>query len=133
MSNWLLKTEPNDYSWPDLVSDRRAEWDGVRNAAALKNLRAAKLGDQVLVYHTGKERCAVGVAKVVRAAYPDPGGDGERFVIDIAPVRPLARPVLLADMRANPKLEGFDLLRIGRLCVVPVSAAHWKEILRMSG
>ncbi len=133
MSYWLLKTEPDTYSFDDLTKDGKTTWDGVTNALALKNLRAMVAGDTVIVYHTGKERQAVGLADVKRAAYPDPNEDDERrVVIDIAAVGRMPRPVTLAEMKANPKLEGFDLLRLSRLSVVPVSPAHWKEIQRMA-
>jgi len=131
---WLFKTEPGAYSFARLERDRRAVWDGVRNALALKHLAATAAGDEVLVYHTGDERAAVGVARVVRGPYPDPKQKDPRLlVVDLEPVRVLARPVGLAEMRANRKLAGFDLLRLPRLSVMPVSAAHWTEVLRMAG
>src|SRR5206468_2245102 len=108
---WLFKTEPSTYSWADLERDRRTVWDGVKNALALKHLAAVATGDEVLVYHTGDEKAAVGVARVVRGAYPDPKAhDARLVVVDLAPVRGLPRPVTLAAMRANPKLAGFVLL-----------------------
>lgn len=134
MNRWLLKTEPETYSFADLVRDGTTSWDGIANAVALKNLRAMTAGDEVLVYHTGKERRAVGRARVVKPAYPDPRGDDPRqVVVDLTAGAALAEPVTLAAMRDNPMLAGFDLLRLPRLSVVPVSAAHWQEILRMAG
>ena len=130
---WLVKTEPGTYSWADLERDGRTVWDGVKNALALKHLSAVTKGDEVLVYHTGDEKAAVGVARAARGAYPDPKQKDVRLiVIDLEPVRALARPVSLAEMRANAALEGFDLLRLPRLSVMPVSATQWAEILRMA-
>jgi predicted RNA-binding protein with PUA-like domain len=130
---WLVKTEPGTYSWADLERDRRTVWDGVKNALALKHLSAVAKGDEVLVYHTGDEKAAVGIARAARGAYPDPKQEDVRFVvIDLEPVRTLARPVSLAEMRASAALEGFDLLRLPRLSVMPVSATQWAEILRMA-
>ena len=131
--HWLFKTEPSAYSWSQLARDEHATWDGVKNALALKHLAAVARGDEVLVYHTGDEKAAVGIATVTKAAYPDPKQkDARLVVVDLEPVKALARPVPLSEMRANQKLQGFDLLRLPRLSVMPVSAAHWAEILRMA-
>jgi len=131
---WLFKTEPSAYSWRQLERDGRTVWDGVKNALALKHLAAVAAGDEVLVYHTGDEKAAVGIARVVRGAYPDPKArDAKLVVVDLAPLRALPSPVTLAAMRTNPKLAGFDLLRLPRLSVMPVSAAYWTAILRMAG
>ena len=105
MATWLLKTEPDTYSFADLQREKRTTWDGVANAVALKHLRAMTKGDEVLVYHTGKEKRVVGLAKIVGAPRPDPK-DAKLVVVDIAPARALESPVTLADMRANAKLEG---------------------------
>ncbi|HTD27006.1 MAG TPA: EVE domain-containing protein [Candidatus Elarobacter sp.] len=130
---WLFKTEPSTYSWADLERDRRTVWDGVKNALALKHLAAVATGDEVLIYHTGDERAAVGIAKVMRGAYPDPKRkDARLVVVDLQPVKALARPVALGEMRANPKLAGFDLLRLPRLSVMPVSAEQWAAIMEMA-
>ena len=131
---WLFKTEPGAYSWQQLEREGRTVWDGVKNALALKHLAAVAEGDEVLVYHTGDEKAAVGIARVLRGAYPDPKArDAKLVVVDLAPLRALPSPVTLAAMRTNPKLAGFDLLRLPRLSVVPVSAAYWTAILRMAG
>jgi len=131
---WLFKTEPSAYSWEQLERDGRTVWDGVKNALALKHLAAVAEGDEVLVYHTADEKAAVGIARVVRGAYPDPKArDAKLVVVDLAPLRALPSPVTLAAMRTNPKLAGFDLLRLPRLSVMPVSAAYWTAILRMAG
>jgi predicted RNA-binding protein with PUA-like domain len=130
---WLFKTEPSTYSWADLARDRRTVWDGVKNALALKHLAAVATGDEVLIYHTGDEKAAVGIAKVMRGAYPDPKRkDARLVVVDLQPVKALARPVALGEMRANPKLAGFDLLRLPRLSVMPVSAEQWAAIMEMA-
>ena len=131
---WLFKTEPSAYSFEGLEADRRTVWDGVKNALALRHLAAVATGDEVLVYHTGDEKAAVGIARVTRGAYADPKQkDPKLLVVDLEAERALPRPVTLAEMRANPKLAGFDLLRLPRLSVMPVSAAQWAEILRMAG
>ena len=130
---WLFKTEPSAYSWADLEREGRAVWDGVKNALALKHLAAVAKGDEVLVYHTGDEKAVVGIAEVVRGAYPDPKQkDARLVVVDLRPHRALARPVSLAEMRANRKLGGFDLLRLPRLSVMPVPAASWTAIMEMA-
>ena len=131
---WLFKTEPSQYSLDDLARDGRAVWDGVTNPLALKNLRQAKKGDPVLIYHTGDERKAVGLARIVKEPYPDPKKGSEKLVVvDIEFAQPLGRPVALDEMKKNPRLKGFDLLRLGRLSIVPVSDDHWQEIMRMAG
>ncbi len=133
-NRWLFKTEPGAYSWQQLERDGRTVWDGVRNALALKHLAAVATGDEVLVYHTGDEKAAIGIARVAHGAYPDPGGkDARLVVVDLTPLRALSRPVTLAAMRGNPKLAGFELLRLPRLSVMPVSAAHWAAIMGMAG
>ncbi|HUK12753.1 MAG TPA: EVE domain-containing protein [Thermoanaerobaculaceae bacterium] len=134
MARWLLKTEPSDYSWADLIRDRRTVWDGVTSAPGLKNIRSVAAGDEAIVYHTGEERAAVGLARITSAAYADPAaGDPRLVVFDLAPVRPLARPVTLAQIKADPAFAGFDLVRVPRLSVVPVSDAHWRRIVALAG
>ncbi len=133
MSTWLLKTEPSTYSFADLVGDKKATWDGVANPTALQNLRAMKKGDTLIIYHTGSEKAAVGLAKVIRAAYPDPKqSDPKLVVIDLAPDRPLAHPVTLAQIKGDKRFAGWDLLRIGRLSVVPTSDAQLAAILQLA-
>jgi predicted RNA-binding protein with PUA-like domain len=130
---WLFKTEPSAYSWAALERDGHAVWDGVKNALALKHLAGVAKGDEVLVYHTGDEKAVIGVAEVVRGAYPDPKQKDPRLVVvDLRPQGALARPVRLAEMRANKKLAGFDLLRLPRLSVMPVPAASWAAIMEMA-
>jgi predicted RNA-binding protein with PUA-like domain len=124
---WLLKTEPGAYAFSDLEREGRTVWDGVRNPVALRNLRAMKVGDPVLVYHTGSEKAAVGRGEVVRAAYTDPRRGP--VVVDLAAGARLARAVTLREMRAMPAFAGSLLLRQGRLSVVPLTAAQWKAVM----
>jgi predicted RNA-binding protein with PUA-like domain len=131
-NRWLFKTEPGAYSYAQLERDGRTVWDGVKNALALKHLSTVAAGDEVLFYHTGDEKAVVGIARVVRGAYPDPKQKDHRLlVVEIEAEERLARPVTLAAMRANRKLAGFDLLRLPRLSVMPVTASQWADILRM--
>lgn len=126
MGYWLLKTEPSTYSWADLVKAKRAVWDGVKNPSALRNLRAMTVGDLAFVYHTGDEKAIVGIAKVVKAAYPDPkAGDPSLVVVDLEPVKPLNAPVTLASVKADKRFAEWALVRIPRLSVMPVTAEHW--------
>jgi predicted RNA-binding protein with PUA-like domain len=126
---WLLKTEPSTYGYDDLEREGRAVWDGVTNPVALRNLRAMKEGDRVVVYHTGDEKAAVGLAEVVRAAYPDPkAGDPKLVVVDLAPKGRLPEPVSLADIKKMPLFAESPLVRQGRLSVVPLDAAQWKAL-----
>ena len=128
---WLLKTEPSTYSYQDLEREGRATWDGVKNPAALKNVRAMKEGDAVLIYHTGDEKAVVGTALVVRAAYPDPKAKDPRLVVvDLAPAGRLARPVTLAEIRGIAAFADSPLLRQGRLSVVPLTKGQWNALAR---
>ena len=112
MAYWLLKTEPDCYAWDDLARDKSAVWDGITNALALKHLRSMKKGDLALVYHTGDERAAIGVAEVTSAPYADPkAGDERLVVVDVRTKKKLAQPVTLADIKADPAFAGWDLLR----------------------
>jgi predicted RNA-binding protein with PUA-like domain len=129
MARWLLKTEPDSYAWDDLVRDKKAAWDGVANATALKHIRTMKKGDLALIYHTGDERAAIGVATITSDPYADPKeGDERLVVVDLKPRSKLARPVTLAEIKADPAFVGWDLLRIGRLSVVPVPDIMWSRI-----
>ncbi len=133
MARWLMKTEPNDYSFDDLEREGSTPWDGVRNATALIHLREMKPGDELLIYHTGKEKQAVGIAEVISVPYPDPSADDERYVVvDIEPRRRLANPVTLKEIKADPAFADFALVRISRLSVMPVPAPIWKKILSMA-
>jgi predicted RNA-binding protein with PUA-like domain len=129
MAYWLLKTEPSTYSFADLLSEKKATWDGISNATALIHLRAMKKGDLALIYHTGGEKAAVGIAEITSPPYPDPKEkDPKLVVVDIRPRKPLANPVTLEQIKADKAFAGFDLLRISRLSVVPVPPAMWKRI-----
>jgi predicted RNA-binding protein with PUA-like domain len=133
MSYWLLKTEPDDYSYADLERDGATVWDGVSNNAALLHIRAMRPGDLALIYHTGDERQAVGLAEVTSAPYPDPKqSDPKLVVIDIRPLRRLPKPVTLAAVKAEPAFADFALVRQGRLSVVPATEAQWARLLGMA-
>ncbi len=133
MSYFLLKTEPTVYSFDDLVRDGGTVWDGVTNNLALKNLRTAKVGDTCMIYHSGDEKAAVGIAKVSRAAYPDPKEKDEKLVvINIKAVGKFKKPVTLAELKNRRELKDFKLVRIPRLSVMPVPEDIWKLIVRLS-
>lgn len=133
MSKWLLKTEPDDYSYDDLESDGGTVWDGVGNNLALIHMRKVEKGDQALVYHTGRERKIVGVARVTSAPYPDPEHDDpKRVVFDVEPERRLGSPVELSEIKADGSFDDWDLVRNPRLSVMPVPAKHWKRLLEMA-
>jgi predicted RNA-binding protein with PUA-like domain len=130
---WLLKTEPSEYSFDDLVRERVTAWTGVSNPQAQANLRTMREGDRALVYHSG-ERRAVGVAEIVRAAYRDPtAANGEELVcVDVKALEPLPAPVPLEALKQEPAFEGSALLRQGRLSVVPLSPAQWSDLTDLS-
>jgi predicted RNA-binding protein with PUA-like domain len=129
---WLVKQEPEAYSWDDLVRDRGTEWTGVRNFQARNNLRQMKVGDRVFFYHSGEQKAVVGVAQVAKAAYPDPSADGAQWVaVDIKPVKPLREPVPLAAIRVHPKLSNISLVRQSRLSVMPVTKEEFETIVAL--
>ena len=131
-SHWLVKSEPGTYGWDDLVRDRKTRWDGVRNAQARNNLQAMRVGDLALFYHSGESKEIVGVAKVVKAAYPDPTSDDERWVVvDLAPVARLREPVTLADVKRDAALAEIALVRQGRLSVMPLEPRAFARILAL--
>jgi predicted RNA-binding protein with PUA-like domain len=131
---WLLKTEPEGYGWEDLTRERRAVWDGVRNYQARNNLREMRRGDLALVYHSGSRPEVVGLARVIRAAYPDPTTADDRWVaVDIEPVEALRAPVSLAAIKSDPELGDMTLLRNSRLSVVPLRDAEFERILDLGG
>ena len=130
MAYWLMKSEPGSYSWDDLVSDGGTMWDGVRNNAARLHLRAMKSGDEALFYHSMDERAVVGVMRVTGSGQPD--GEGGSWVrVPVKPVGPLAKPVTLAEIKAEPRLAKMELIRQSRLSVAPVRDEEWKLILEM--
>jgi predicted RNA-binding protein with PUA-like domain len=127
-----VKSEPHKYSWEQFVKDGSTYWDGVRNAQARNNLRDMKPGDLALYYHSNEGKEVVGVAKVTKAAYPDPTTEDERWlVIDLAPVKPLAEPVTLAGIKAEPALAKIPLVTQSRLSVMPIDKKSFDRILRM--
>jgi predicted RNA-binding protein with PUA-like domain len=129
MAFWLLKTEPSTYSWSDLVKAKRAVWDGVKNPTALRNMREMKVGDLAFIYHTGDEKQIVGIARVVKAAYPDPKAKDEPLVVvDLEAVKALKTPVTLATIKADKRYADWALTRIPRLSVMPVTPEHWKSL-----
>ena len=126
---WLVKTEPSSYAFDDLEDEGRTIWDGVKNNLALIHLRAMKKGDEVVVYHSGRERAAVGVARVARGPYPDPQEDDDRVVVvDLEPLRRLDRPVPLGELKEEAALEDWELITMPRLSVMPVPAPAWREL-----
>jgi predicted RNA-binding protein with PUA-like domain len=130
---WLLKSEPDVYSWDDLVKDKKAVWDGINNNAALKHMRDMKKGELCLIYHTGDEKQAVGIAEITSTAYPDPKLEEERrLVFDIKPKKKLKNPVTIADIKADPFFNDWLFVKIGRLSVVPVTDEQWEKIIKMS-
>ena len=128
-NRWLFKTELSAYSFQQLQKDKRTVWDGVKNNLALKHLSGVRKGDSILIYHTGDEKVAVGIARALSGAYSDPKKkDPKLLVVDIEPVKALPRSVPLAEMRSQAKLAKFDLVRLPRLSVMPVSNEQWKII-----
>lgn len=132
MALWLCKQEPGCYSFDDLVRDGRTVWDGVSNALARKHLRQMKPGDRVLFYHTGKEKAIVGEMVVASEPRSDPNGDDADVAVDLKPVGKLARPVGLAEIKADKTLANWDLVRLPRLSVVPVTESQWKRVAAMA-
>lgn len=134
MARFLVKTEPSTYSFADLMRDKRTVWDGISNPAALKHLATIRKGDSVIVYHTGDEKQAVGIATAVSDAYPDPKSrDPKRPVVDLEADRALPEPVTLAQVKADPVLKGTELARLPRLSVMPFSEAHYLRLLKLAG
>ena len=132
MRYWLLRSEPDAYSWDDLVRDGATEWNGVRNYTARNFLKEMQPGDRALFYHSNTEKAAVGVMEITRAWQPD-GDDGKWASVAVKPVEKLARPVPLADIKAEPRLKDLEMLRQSRLSVTPVRDAEWAVLLEMGG
>ena len=126
MSAWLLKTEPSTYSFADLQREKRTRWEGVKNAAALINLRKMAVGDQVFIYHTGSEKAVVGIARLFTA-------DPKDGVVELEAIKALKRPVPLAAIKADKAFKDFALVKISRLSAMPVSAAEWGRIVKLGG
>ena len=131
---WLVKSEPDAFSWDQQVANRIEPWTGVRNHLAKINLRAMQLGDLAFFYHSNIGKHIVGVVEVVREAYPDPTAEkGDWVSVDMKAVRPLPKPVALADIKADPSFADLELMRQSRLSVIPVSKSHWDKLCRMGG
>ena len=131
---WLVKQEPESYSWDSFVKDRGTSWTGVRNYTARNNLRKMQKGDEVLFYHSGEQKAVVGIARVTRAAYADSTAtEGDWSTVDLAPVRRLAQPVTLAEIKNTRSLQKLPLIRQSRLSVMPVGEAEFCKIVEMSG
>ncbi len=131
--HWLLKTEPSTYSFANLRAEKKTTWDGVKNPLALRHLAAVRKEDSIFIYHTGDEKAVVGVARAVSNAYPDPKQENAKLlVVDLEPVRALPSAVSLAAIKASPRFAGFDLVRLPRLSVMPVSEEQAAEIERMA-
>jgi predicted RNA-binding protein with PUA-like domain len=134
VAHWLWKSEPFKYSWDQLVADGRTHWNGVRNFQASNNLKAMRNGEHGFFYHSNEGLEIVGIAEVVKEYYPDPSDATGRFgMVDIKPVRPVPKPVTLQQIKAEPKLANFALVRQSRLSVVPVSDAEWELLCKMAG
>jgi predicted RNA-binding protein with PUA-like domain len=133
MNYWLIKSEPGTYSWDDFVKLGRDHWDGVRNYKARNNIKEMKVGDICLFYHSVKEKSVVGIAEVVKEYYPDPTTDDPRwYVMDVAPVRKLKKPVTLAEVKADGRLDQMKLVTHSRLSVQPVTEEEYGIILQLS-
>ncbi|HET7212309.1 MAG TPA: EVE domain-containing protein [Terriglobia bacterium] len=130
---WLFKSDPEHYSFQDLARDKKTVWDGISNNLALKHLRNVRRGDEVIIYHSGGERAVVGLAEVLSDPYPDPKGQDARLVVvDIAARGTVPRPVSLDEIKKRTELKDFDLVRLPRLSVMPVSEKHWKSIFSLA-
>ena len=134
MAYWIIKSEPSAYSWDQFVKDGQTSWTGVRNAQAALNLKAMKVGDRCFFYHSNEGKEIVGVAEVVRTAYPDPTDTaGKAVTVDVKAVEPVKTPVTLAAIKAEPALQDLGLVRQSRLSVSPVTPEQWKRLTRMAG
>ena len=132
MAYWLFKSEPGAWSWDDQVKDGVAEWDGIRNYQADNNMKEMKVGDLAFFYHSVNEKQIVGIVEVVKEHYPDPTDAKGRFgMVDVKAIKPMAEPVTLADIKAEPRLENLALVRQSRLSVLPVSDDEWQLLCAM--
>ena len=130
---WLVKSEPDAYSWSDLVKEKKTSWTGVRNFKARNNLRSMRVGDEVLFYHSVTDKAVVGIAKVVREAYSDPTAkEGDWSTVDLAPVKPLRRLVTLDQIKTRRSLKNITLVRQSRLSVHALTAAEFRGIVNLS-
>ena len=131
MAHWLMKSEPESYSWGNLVRDKGTEWDGVRNNAARLHLKAMNVGDEAFFYHSMSDKAVVGIMRVTRAAQPDPK-DAGWVSVRVEPVKALPRPVTLGEIKAEPRLSKMELIRQSRLSVAPVRDEEWKAVLELA-
>lgn len=132
MKYWLVKQEPSSYAWSDFVKEGRAEWDGIRNYQARNNLRLMQKGDRVLFYHSVQGKEVVGIAEVIRSAYPDPSAEkGDWSAVDLKPIKALTKSVSLASIKADSQLAQIALIKQSRLSVMPISAKHFQRILKL--
>jgi predicted RNA-binding protein with PUA-like domain len=131
MAHWLMKSEPESYSWSDLVRDGGTEWDGVRNNAARLHLKAMKRGDEAFFYHSMSDKAVVGIMRVTREGQADPK-DADWVSVRVEPVKALARPVTLAEIKADPRLAKMELIRQSRLSVAPVRNEEWEVVLELA-
>lgn len=133
MNYWLVKQEPEDYSWSDFLRDGKTAWTGVRNFAARKNLRAMKLGDPVFFYHSGEQKSALGLARVARESYPDPTADeGDWSAVDLVPIKSLAKPIALSQIKTDKILKTMVLVKQSRLSVTAVTREQFARLLELS-
>lgn len=132
MAYWLMKSEADVFSWENLVRDGKTEWDGVRNYTARQNLAAMKVGDEAFFYHSNDQKAVVGIMRVSREGQPE-GEDGKWVSVEMKPVKPVKRPVTLAEVKAEPKLAEMALVKLSRLSVGPVGEAEWKQVCKMAG
>ena len=133
MGSWLFKTDPETYSWQNLKTKKREAWDGVRNPLAQKHLRSIKKGDEILIYHSGDQKAIVGLARALSESYPDPADKAGRFaVIDLAPEKDFSKLITLSAIKSEPQLKDWELVRMSRLSVMPVTAAQRKLLAELS-
>lgn len=133
MAHWLIKSEPSTYSWDQLVNDKKTVWDGIRSYAARNHLKAMRKGEEIFFYHSNEGMEIVGIAKVTKEAYQDPGTEDQNWVVvNIKPYKKLKKPVSLMNMKADQRLDKMALIRIGRLSVSPVTETEWNVIIQMS-
>ena len=134
MAYWLIKSEPFKYSWDQFLKDKKTFWDGVRNYAARNNMKAMKLGDELLFYHSNEGLAVVGIAKVVKEFYQDPTTDEDTWVVvDVAPVKTLKKPVTLQQIKSDKRLANMEIVRLSRLSVSKVQPEEWKVIMELAG
>lgn len=131
MKRWVFLADPESYGWTELVRDGTAVWDGIKNAIAQRNLRTCEPGDEVLIYHTAPDKAVMGVARVSGAPRPDPTSE-ERVVVDVEPVKPLARPLPLGELKADDVLKELSFVRMPRVAVQPVTSEQWQQVMKLS-